>query len=154
MRSTRHSHLVVVSVAKGGMVPQTKQKCILVVDDEDAIREVVAETLELEGYHVERAGDGEQALAKVKALHPDAIVLDLMMPVMDGWTFLQQCRRDEICHSTPVLVMSAYRRLAETAHELHVPCLAKPFDLDVFLAAVERLLSGSPGDRSPAPSRA
>jgi two-component system chemotaxis response regulator CheY len=134
-------------------VSQTKQKCILVVDDEDAIREVVAETLELEGYHVERAGDGEQALAKVKALHPDAVVLDLMMPVMDGWTFLQQCRGDEICHNTPVLVMSAYRRLAETARELHVPCLAKPFDLDVFLAAVERLLGGpGQGDLNPAPS--
>jgi two-component system, chemotaxis family, chemotaxis protein CheY len=134
--------------------PHTRQKCILVVDDEDAIREVVAETLELEGYHVERAHDGQQGLAKLRASRPDAVILDLMMPVMDGWTFLQQCRNDDECRGTPVLVMSAYRRLAETARELRVPCVAKPFDLDIFLTAVERLLSGASGDRGTAASGA
>jgi CheY-like chemotaxis protein len=130
------------------------QKCILVVDDEDAIREVVAETLELEGYHVECAGDGRQALAKLKVTRPDAIVLDLMMPGMDGWTFLQHFRREGLAESTPVLVMSAYRRLAETARELHVPCVSKPFDLDAFLAAVERLLDTPRPDTAPAASSA
>jgi len=125
------------------------QKCILVVDDEDAIREVVAETLELEGYRVERAGDGRQALAKLRATRPDAIVLDLMMPGMDGWTFLQHFRGEAPGATTPVLVMSAYRRLAETARELHVPCVAKPFDLDAFLAVVERLLDSGPGEAGP-----
>jgi two-component system chemotaxis response regulator CheY len=133
-------------------VPGARQKCILVVDDEDAIREVVAETLELEGYRVERAHDGLQALGKLRASRPDAIILDLMMPVMDGWTFLQQCRSDEALGGTPVLVMSAYRRLAETARELHVPCVSKPFDLDVFLAAVERLLGSPSGGRGAASS--
>ena len=120
-------------------------KCILVVDDEESILDVIAETLELEGYRVAKAADGHQALLMLKATRPDAIVLDLMMPGMDGWTFLNQCRKDDLCSSTPVMVMSAYRRLGEITRELHVQaCLEKPFDLDVFLRAIERLLPAAP----------
>jgi two-component system chemotaxis response regulator CheY len=121
-------------------VPGARQKCILVVDDEDAIREAVAETLELEGYHVERAHDGLQALIKLRASRPDAIVLDLMMPVMDGWTFLRHLREEPLASGTPVVVMSAYRMLESTAPDLEVQAwLPKPFDLDVLLVTVERL---------------
>jgi two-component system chemotaxis response regulator CheY len=116
-------------------------KYILVVDDDDAIRGVIAETLELEGYCVECAADGLQALAKVKAAVPDAIVLDLMMPVMDGWTFLEQCRRQHLCPGTPILVTSAVQKLETMAPTLQVTaCLAKPFDLDDLIGTVERLL--------------
>jgi two-component system response regulator MprA len=119
--------------------------CILVVDDEDAIREVIAETLELEGYRVEKAADGIAALVMVKGTQPDGIVLVLMMPGMDGWTFLKQCRKDDLCACTPVMVMSAYRKLGDATHDLHVQaCLEKPFDLDVFLKAIERLLLEAP----------
>jgi two-component system OmpR family response regulator len=120
-------------------------KCILVVDDEESIRDVIGETLELEGYRVEKAADGHAALLMLRASRPDAIVLDLMMPGMDGWTFLNHCRKDELCASTPVLVMSAYRKLGEITRELHVQaCLEKPFDLDVFLQAIARLLPAAP----------
>jgi two-component system, chemotaxis family, chemotaxis protein CheY len=116
-------------------------KCILVVDDDETVREAITETLELEGYRVDSAADGLQALEKVKTAAPDAIVLDLMMPVMDGFTFLEQCRRDELCPGTPIVVTSAVHQLAKTASALHVDaCLAKPFDLDELLAIVERLL--------------
>jgi two-component system chemotaxis response regulator CheY len=124
-------------------------KCILVVDDEDAIREVISETLELEGYHVEKAADGLQALRLVKTTHPDAIVLDLMMPVMDGWTFLEQCRNDKLCGGTPVMVISAYRKLGQITSDLQVhACLEKPFDLDVFLKAIKQMLLSDPVARS------
>jgi CheY-like chemotaxis protein len=130
-------------------VSNISPKRILVVDDEESIREVICETLELEGYRVEKAADGREALAMVRTTQPDAIVLDLMMPGMDGWTFLKQCRKDELCDGTPVMVMSAYRRLEEITRELHVQaCLEKPFDLDVFLRAIERLLSAAPGART------
>ena len=122
-------------------MPETKSKCILVVDDEDSIREALTDTLEFEGYRVESAANGQQALAMVRATRPDAIVLDLMMPVMDGWTFMQECRKDPDCECTPVLVISAHRALQETTSTLDVQaCLAKPFDLDVLVGAVERLL--------------
>jgi two-component system response regulator MprA len=122
-------------------VSETRAKCILVVDDEDAIRDALTDSLEFEGYRVESAANGQQALAKVRATRPDAIVLDLMMPVMDGWTFMQECRKDPACVCTPVLVISAHRALQETTSTLDVQaCLAKPFDLDVLVGAVQRLL--------------
>jgi two-component system, chemotaxis family, chemotaxis protein CheY len=122
-------------------VPDSNPKYILVVEDEPAIREAVADTLEYEGYHVEMAADGLQALAKVRATRPDAIVLDLMMPIMDGWTFLQHLRQEPSCAATPVLVISAFRNLEETAPSLPVQgWLAKPFDLNVLLGTVAGLV--------------
>jgi CheY-like chemotaxis protein len=116
-------------------------KRVLVVDDDDAIRLTVADALQDEGYQVITATNGQEALAQVESGPPDAIVLDLMMPIMDGWGFLEACRTRELCQGIPVLVMSAYRRLTETAPDLKVrACIAKPFELDVLLGAVERLL--------------
>jgi two-component system, chemotaxis family, chemotaxis protein CheY len=116
-------------------------KRVLVVDDDDAIRLTVADALQDEGYQVMTATNGREALAQIESGPPDAIVLDLMMPIMDGWGFLEACRARELCQGIPVLVMSAYRRLTETAPELKVrACIAKPFELDVLLGAVERLL--------------
>jgi two-component system, OmpR family, response regulator MprA len=127
----------------------TSSKCILVVDDEEAIREVIAETLQFEGYRVEQAADGNAALVVVQSAHPDAIVLDLMMPGMDGWTFVKQCRKDDLCECTPIMVISAYRKLGEATRDLQVQaCLEKPFDLDVFVNAIELLLRAAPVTRN------
>jgi CheY-like chemotaxis protein len=116
-------------------------KRVLVVDDDDAIRLTVADALQDEGYQVMTATNGREALERVESGPPDAIVLDLMMPIMDGWGFLEACRQRELCQGIPVLVMSAYRRLTETAPDLKVrACIAKPFELDVLLGAVDRLL--------------
>ena len=105
------------------------------------IRTNFADALELEGYTVDTATNGALALDKVKRAQPDAIILDLMMPVMDGWAFIRACRDGAICAEVPVLVMSAFDKLGETAPGLRVQaCIAKPFDLDVLLGAVERLL--------------
>ena len=120
-------------------------KRVLVVDDDDAIRLTVADALVDEGYQVLTAANGAEALDQVQASSPDAIVLDLMMPVLDGWGFLTECRQRRLCEDIPILVMSAYRRLAETAPDLKVrACIAKPFELDVLLGAVERLLQHPP----------
>ena len=121
------------------------------IEDDDAIRAAVTDALHLEGYEVESAANGALALESVKGSRPDAIVLDLMMPVMDGWAFLEACRGSGLCQGVPVVVTSAYRDLAEIASQLRVQaCLAKPFDLDVLLGAVERLVARSPGQRSTA----
>jgi two-component system chemotaxis response regulator CheY len=118
-------------------------KCILVVEDDDAIRDLIAEILDGAGYRVERAADGLQALVKVRAARPDIVVLDLMMPVMDGWTFLEQFRQIPDYTGTPVVVTSAYRAHSdsETVRDLQVQAyLAKPFDVDTLVGVVERLL--------------
>jgi two-component system response regulator MprA len=119
---------------------QTKR--VLVVEDEDVIRTTLAEALQDEGYHVATASNGAEALQLVRATEPDAIVLDLMMPVMDGRAFLAACRREQRCAETPVLVLSAHHKLAELAAvELQVDdFIAKPFQLDAVLEAVERLV--------------
>ena len=124
---------------------------VLVVEDDEHIRDALAEALDLEGYTVETAANGAVALQRVRAVQPDMIILDLMMPVMDGWAFMKACRREALCAGIPVLVTSAYRKLAETAPELAVQAyLAKPFDLDVLMGAVERLLRRTPGNGSAA----
>lgn len=122
-------------------MPDTRPKCILIVEDDEPIRDLMSEILNRVGYTVETAGDGLQALELVKASPPDVIVLDLMMPIMDGWTFLRQFRTDPHCDRTPILVTSAYRELRETARELDVQAyLTKPFDIGELLGAIEHLL--------------
>jgi len=124
----------------------SNRKCVLVVDDDAAIRLLIADALEFEGYDVVTATDGADALAKLLARHPDAIVLDLMMPVMDGRAFLAASREAEKSgSSTPVVVLSASHDLPAIAPQLGArACLCKPFDLDVLLAVVERLVEADP----------
>jgi CheY-like chemotaxis protein len=74
-------------VSEASAASGTSSKCVLVVEDEEAIRNNICDILEFGGYRVELASSGMQGLAKVSTTHPDAIVLDLMMPVMDGWAF-------------------------------------------------------------------
>jgi two-component system, chemotaxis family, chemotaxis protein CheY len=113
---------------------------VLVVDDEDTIRLAVADAFEFEGYQVFTAGNGLEALESIRASPPHVVVLDLMMPVMNGWQFMEACRRETLCAGIPVVIMSAYRDLAQIAADLgSAVCIAKPFDLDVLLGAVERL---------------
>jgi two-component system response regulator MprA len=114
---------------------------ILVVDDDDTIRETVAEALVLDGFNVQTARNGAEALALVRQQPPSGIVLDLMMPVMTGWQFLERCRAHHLCDGVPIVVMSAYSKLPEEAARLKLGvkgCIAKPFDLDVLLGAIER----------------
>ncbi len=118
----------------------TDSKRVLVVDDDPGIRESVAEALDLEGYEVLTAQNGAQALEEVQHQRPHVVLLDLMMPVMNGWQFLEACARNELCAGTAVVVMSAYHGLVEEASKLGASaCIAKPFDLDVLLGSVERL---------------
>jgi CheY-like chemotaxis protein len=115
---------------------------ILVVEDDPAIRELVSEVLRDDGYEVREAGNGAEALDKLRDAPPDLIVLDLMMPVMDGWTFVEECRRQDWCGEVPIIVTSASHDLPRTADHLRElgvrTCLAKPFDVDALLALVER----------------
>ena len=82
-------------------------------------------------------------MTKLQLIRPDVIVLDLMMPVMDGWTFAETCHALDIGEAIPILVTSASPELARAGEQLHAygvrAAVAKPFDLDVLLAAVGRL---------------
>jgi CheY-like chemotaxis protein len=108
------------------------RKKILIVDDEDDIREVAAMSLEMSaGWQVVGAGSGAEGLAKARAEKPDAILLDVMMPVMDGPATLEKLRADPEIAALPVVFLTAKlqatdrRRLADLGA---AGVLAKPFD--------------------------
>lgn len=112
---------------------------VLVIDDDPAIRQVIAYTLADEGYQVDAACDGQAALDLLEQRHPDVILLDMKMPGMDGWTFIRRYR-ERYDHRAPIVVLTAAhdaaQRRAEVGAESHV---AKPFDLDVLIERVALL---------------
>jgi two-component system chemotaxis response regulator CheY len=117
-------------------------KCVLVVDDDTAIRMLVADALDAEGYDVVTAIHGADALVKLATVQPDAIVLDLMMPVMTGWEFLDTCGDELVAAGIPVAVVSAaYAPGAIASRPAVSAVLSKPFDLDVLEAIVRQLTS-------------
>jgi two-component system response regulator MprA len=114
---------------------------VLVVDDEPAVRESIARSLRFEGYDVELAQDGAAALEMLASRRADAVVLDLMMPVLDG---LETCRRLRAAGDrTPVLMLTARRSVGDRVTGLDAGAddyLAKPFALEELLARLRALL--------------
>ena len=88
-----------------------KEGRVLIVDDEPMVRETLGQVLTEEGYVVDLAVDGETALERVQAARPDAVLLDLMMPGMNGRQFLQALRADPAYLKVPVLIMTAVHGL-------------------------------------------
>ena len=120
---------------------------ILVVDDDPAIRDVVADILEMANYRVQTAGNGAEALDHIHSEQPSVVLLDLMMPVMDGWEFLRKCRSEPPCAPVPVVIMSAARNASGLAAELGAQAfLGKPFEMDAVLAIVESLATTTAHD--------
>ena len=111
---------------------------VLLVDDDDDVRRAVCEVLTDEGYEVKEAANGRDAMAALGAWEPDAILLDLLMPEMDGWTFLAEQQAHETLARIPVIVMSG----RSTLRAREVPAaevLAKPFILTRLLDTLERV---------------
>ncbi|MEU7475485.1 response regulator transcription factor [Lentzea sp. NPDC042327] len=114
---------------------------ILVVDDDRAVRESLRRSLQFNGYQVETAGDGMQALESVTAARPDAMVLDVMMPRLDG---LEVCRRlRSTGDDLPILVLTARDAVSDRVSGLDAGAddyLPKPFALEELLARLRALL--------------
>jgi DNA-binding response OmpR family regulator len=116
---------------------------VMVVEDETAISAIVAAALEDEGYRVLTARDGQDALRMVQREPPDAIVLDLMLPNVDGWQFIRWCRAHPTTTATPIIVVSAARDAPQDAAIQPLVFVEKPFDLDVLLILVEDAVAPS-----------
>jgi DNA-binding response OmpR family regulator len=117
---------------------------VLVVEDDPAIRALLQDVLRDSGYTVAIAETGDQALEQMREQPPDLVLLDLMLPGMDGWTFLRTRERDRQLATVPILVISAVGPTGTGhAQELGAPVfLHKPFDVSELLAEVNRLCSG------------
>ena len=120
---------------------------ILVVDDEPAVREALKRALALEGYTVELAPDGREALRMLGAAAPDAVVLDLLMPEVDG---LEVCRRVRAAgDQTPILILTARDAVGDRVAGLDAGAddyLVKPFALEELLARLRALLRRTGGN--------
>ena len=115
---------------------------ILLVEDDDALREVIGDCLRGLGYLVDEAGDGLAALEVSACRAPDAVVLDLVMPRLDGWGFLSRFREDDERRAVPVLITTG--AVLDDPGELGAAgFLQKPFDMR---ALVEKV-----GELAPAP---
>lgn len=119
---------------------------ILAVDDEPNIVRLIQVNLERQGYQVETANNGAQALAKIKASRPDLVVSDVMMPEMDGFELLANIRRDPTLMDLPVIMLTAKAqdRDVMTGYQTGADMyLTKPFNPHELVQFVQRILAGA-----------
>lgn len=118
-------------------------KKILMVEDEPDIREAVRASLKSRGYLVVLAADGEEGLRKVKSEKPDLVLLDIVMPRLDGWQVLKAIRNDEATRALPVVMLTANREtssLIESQSQRATDYLMKPFDIEKLLSFINRYI--------------
>ena len=117
---------------------------ILIIDDDTSVRKVAQVRLQREGYRVLAAADGDEGLRLARAEHPQVILLDILMPRMDGREVLRRLKADPATHAIPILLLT----VIEAHDELHDPVgpgwadrLSKPYNPDHLLQKVQALLS-------------
>ncbi|MGP3977482.1 response regulator transcription factor [Streptomyces sp. 8N114] len=135
--------------------PASEKQTILVVDDEPAVRDALRRSLSFEGYETQLAADGAEALEKVAEHRPDLVVLDVLMPRMDGLTAARRLRATGV--RVPILMLTARDTVGDRVTGLDAGAddyLVKPFELDELLARVRALLRRSSYARAQAQAEA
>ena len=130
-----------------------RHSTILVIEDDRALRDGLALNFKLQGYEVETAADGEEGMRKAFDLHPDLIVLDIMLPVWSGLDILAELRHRQ--QDVPVLILSARGTTNNKVEGLSTGAddyLAKPFELPELLARVEAMLRRRRADQPSQPT--
>ncbi len=120
------------------MVGEPRRWRILLVDDDDGIRQVVSVFLTDEGYEIRGAPDGQVALEVLEQFQPDIILLDLRMPIMDGWEFAKLYRELPGPHAPIVAFVAALHPRAVQQEIGAASLLEKPFDLEDLLTALDQ----------------
>src|ERR687892_2932795 len=117
---------------------------ILVVDDDPNILDVVSELLDMEGYKVTTAANGAEALAKLDEARPSLVLLDMRMPVLDGWGFARELKARGV--QLPILVMTAAQNARLWSEEIGAQgYVSKPFEVPTLLETVDRVLAARAG---------
>lgn len=125
--------------------------CVLVVEDDPWIQWMIADDLTDRGHRVIVAADGVEALEQVARARPDVVVLDLMLPSLDGWEFAERCSLVAQGRQVPIVAVTASREamLPPSAPEFR-RCLRKPFDVEELARTVAELAEREPIWASPA----
>ncbi len=119
--------------------------CVLIVDDDPAIRSMLVELLTDEGYETLVAGDGRTAVEIAQQRFPDVILMDLMLPVLDGGSAMRVLKDNPLTNPIRIIAMSAGANLRQQVNELPADgVVSKPFDLDALLADVSIQLRRRP----------
>lgn len=117
-----------------------KKKKILVVDDEPHIVNLVRLTLSGQKYEVYSAYSGQEALRLSKQINPDLVILDIMMPNMDGYQVCEELRKDKKTANTPIMILSAKSQLVDKFKSINVGAddyIVKPFDPEELMKRVK-----------------
>lgn len=118
-----------------------QKNSILLVEDEEHLHEALKLNLEMEGYEVDSAYDGQEALKKIQSAHYDLIILDIMLPSLDGFSITERMRLNN--NQTPILILSAKNTSANRVQGLKLGAddyLTKPFNLEELLLRVNKLI--------------
>jgi len=120
---------------------------ILIVEDQEDVAQLIDIVLKNEGYTVAIARDGAQGLILARDWKPDLILMDIMLPGVDGGKLIARLRKEVETRDLPIIAMSASRTLRDRTPELAADALLpKPFDVDTLLVQVKFLLSRERGD--------
>lgn len=124
----------------------SEQKSILVVDDDPAIRKILSQSFEMEGFVTYQASNGEEALEAIDSAIPDLVILDVMMPKMNGFEVLKSVRSSPRTEDLPVVMLTArssQEDVWEGWREGVDYYMTKPFDIEELLRFVERIFTES-----------
>ena len=126
-----------------GLVGSIASPVVLVTDDDRSIVELLTHTLKQRGYAVMAAYDGKEAMAAVARTRPDAILLDIRMPVMDGYEVLEALKTNPATADIPVVIMSAYQLDSDRSSVLSLAAqlIGKPFDVEDFVTHIEEVIT-------------
>lgn len=120
-------------------------KHILCVEDEPEMIDLIRLILERRGFTVQGAAGGTEGIKKIREIRPDLVLLDLMMPDLDGWEVYQQMKADDATRDIPVIVVTAKAQSIDKVLGLHIAkvddYIAKPFSPQELLASVEKVLN-------------
>lgn len=121
------------------------KKLILCIEDEEEMIDLIRLILTRRGFNVRGANGGKEGLEIIRKEHPDLILLDLMMPDMDGWEVYQQMKADDATKDIPVIVVTAKAQSIDKVLGLHIAkvddYIAKPFSPQELLSSVDNVLS-------------
>ncbi|MCA9133705.1 MAG: response regulator [Planctomycetales bacterium] len=116
---------------------------ILIAEDHDDIRQLLAIQLSQHGFVVKTASNGREALDMARASPPDAVLMDMNMPVLDGWEASCQLKLDQELSRIPIIALTAYALPGDQARAQHAGCdayHAKPLDIKLLVQQIESLL--------------